>query len=147
MLCIEVSRNGERLATAGLPGKGVLSVIFNRVLSDPNGPVERRHFSLGGLDVSVEPNQSLHWVEGDVEIGDEFIVRFLEKDFADAPLHAEPSSRPGASELRRFRRRQLKNLEAEMKRVRTLLDDGTRRKTWARASRAKSSPGKPKGKR
>ena len=57
MLCIELSRNGERLATAGLPGKGVLSVVFNRVLSDPNGPLERRHFSLGGLVSSSRTNR------------------------------------------------------------------------------------------
>src|SRR5689334_2997495 len=122
MLCIELSRNGECLATAGLPGKGVLSVVFNRVLSDPNGPLERRRFSLGGLDVSVEPNQSLHWVGGDVKVGDEFVVRYLENDSADPPSHAEPSTRPTESELRQFRHRQLRYLESEMRRVRKLLD-------------------------
>jgi len=71
MLCIELSRNGQRVATAGRPGKGVLSVIFNRVLSDAYGPVERRHFSFGRLDLSTEPNRSLHWGGGDVEVIDE----------------------------------------------------------------------------
>jgi len=149
MLCIEVSRNGERLAAAGLPGKGVVSVVFNRVLSDANGVLERRDFRMGGLDVSVEPNRSLHWTGGKVEVGDEFIVRFIEKDVADAPLHAELSSRPSESELRRFRRRQLKNLEAELLRVRKLLEGGARGALRKGTARVKSSPGRtaPKRKR
>ena len=121
MLCIEVSRNGKRLATAGLPRKGVLSVIFDRVLSDAHGPAERRHFSLGGLDTSTEPNSSLHWVAGDVQVGDEFVVRYLERISADPPKRSEPSTRPSAAELRRFRQQQLRNLGAEIKRVRKLI--------------------------
>lgn len=140
MLCIELSRNGQRLATAGLPGKGVLSVIFNRVLSDPNGPVEKRHFSLGGLDVSTEPNTSLHWVGGEVEVGDEFVVRYFDAELADTPRHAEPSTRPTEAELRRFRQRQLRNLEAEIKRVRKLLDEEKGKARKRRPPRRTSSP-------
>lgn len=139
MLCIELSRNGERLATAGLQGKGVLSVIFDRVLSDPNGPVERRHFSLGGLDVSTEPNKSLHWVGGEIEVGDEFVVRYVEGESADPPKHSEPSTHPTEAELRRFRQRQLRNLEAEMRRVRALLAEGKQRKALKR-NRGKKAP-------
>jgi hypothetical protein len=34
----------DQAHTAGLPGKGVLSVIFDRVLSDARGPRETRYF-------------------------------------------------------------------------------------------------------
>jgi hypothetical protein len=128
MLCIELNRNGQRLATAGLQGKGVLSVIFDRVLSDAHGPMERRHFRLGGLDTSTEPNSMLHWIGGPVEIGDTFTVRFLDSDSADPPTHSEPSTEPTPAELRRFRQQQLRNLESELKKVRAFLAVDSRRK-------------------
>ena len=127
MLCIELQRNGTLLATSGLPGKGVLSVIFDRVLSDARGPKELLHYRLGGLDSSCEPNTHLVWAAGKVSVGDEFTVRFFQGESADRPIHSEPSTRPTASELRRFRRRQLRHLEAEVKKVRALLTPKARK--------------------
>jgi hypothetical protein len=121
MRCIELVKDGERIAIAGLPGKGVLSLIFDRVLSDNHGPNEDRRFTLGGLDTTTEPQTSVRWTGGKVEIGESFLVRFLDLDAADKPAHSEPSQLPTASELRRFRKRQLRHLEAEIKRVRKWL--------------------------
>ena len=140
MLCIELSRNGERLATAGLPGKGVLSVIFDRVLSDAYGPVERRNFRLGGLDASTEPNSSLHWVGGDVEVGDEFAIRFFQGESADPPKYSEPEYPRTPAKLRRFRQRQLRNLEAEVKKVRALLATKKRNKGSKRTQGRRAAP-------
>jgi hypothetical protein len=138
MLCIELNRNGQRLATAGLQGKGVLSVIFDRALSDAHGPIEHRHFRLGGLDTSTEPNSTLHWIGGPVDIGDTFTLRFLESDSADPPTHSEPSTDPTPAELRRFRQQQLRSLESELK-VRALLGVEPRRKKPRPAPRRKLS--------
>jgi hypothetical protein len=121
MLCIELTRNGKRLATAGLPGNGVVSLIFDRVLSEHRGPKEHRHFSLGGLDTTTDPQTSVHWTGGDVQVGDSFIVRFIDLDAADKPTHSEPSKSPTTAELRRYRKRQLRHLEAEIKRAREWL--------------------------
>jgi len=138
MLCIELQRNGERLATAGLAGPGVLSVIFDRVLSEAMGPKERLHFRLGGLDTSVEPNSLVHWVGGSVVLGDTFTLRFLQGDAADPPAHAEPSTDPTPGELRRFRQRQLRHLEAEVKKVRGLLAS-EKRKNDSRSHRPRKA--------
>ena len=118
MLCIELHRNGTRLATAGLPGKGVLTLIFDRVLSDSHGPEESRHFRLGGLDTSTEPNTSVTWLSQPVTVGDEFVVRFLEQESADRPRHRSPSISPSKAELRRTRLRQLRAMERDVLRIR-----------------------------
>jgi len=118
MLCIELSRNGKRLATAGLPGKGVLSAIFDRVLTIANGPKELRRFSLGGLDLSTQPNLSVGWAYGKIEHGDEFVLRFLDLPEADPPRHrSHPRPRSKATE-RRARMEHLRRIEAEAKELR-----------------------------
>lgn len=111
MLCIELSRNGKRVATAGLPGKGVLSLIFNRVLSEHRGPEELRFVRLGGLDTESDPEAHVDWFEDDVMVGDEFVVRFVEREAADAPGTRRPNVCGLPQESREERLARLKALE------------------------------------
>jgi hypothetical protein len=121
MLCIEVSRNGTRLATAGLPGKGVISLLFDRILSDNRGPDELRSVRLGALDCSGEQNENLNWLYEDVAICDEFVVRFIEGEVADEPERRSPSVRRSAEEARTAETARLEWLEAEAKKLREKL--------------------------
>lgn len=121
MLCIELTRNGTRLATAGLPGNGVITLMFSRVLSDARGPGEIRDFSLSGLDSSTAPQQSLSWCRGAVGVGDEFVVRFVEQPLADAPAHREPSIPRTAEEARVAHMEHLAFLESEARELRAKL--------------------------
>ena len=121
MLCIELSRNGKRLATAGLPGKGLLTALFNRTLTDANGPKEIRGFGLGGRDVSVQPNADLLWAQGKIEPGDEFVLRILELPEADPPRHRSyPKPRSKAAKRRTWMAH-LRRIEAEAKELREQL--------------------------
>ena len=138
VLCIELRRNGKRLATAGLPGKGVISVIFDRVFSDARGPKELLHFRLGGLDSSSsEPSSHLEWAGGDVEVGDEFTVRFLHGESSDPPVSVEPPLPRTKAAVRRRKVAWLRVLEKQVQDLRKELA-GPRRKTQARRSRRRS---------
>ena len=116
MLCIELSRNGKRLATAGLPGEGVVSLIFTRVLTERLGPEEVRTVRLGGLDT-----EHVDWFGDDVAVGDEFIVRFVERDQADPPASRRPNVCGVPEESREERLERLKALEDGAAKLRALL--------------------------
>jgi hypothetical protein len=139
MLCIELSRNGKRLATGGLPGKGVLSVIFDRVFAEVHGPRELLHFSFGGLDTSAQPNASLTWAYGGVLVGDEFTVRFVEATASDEPHDRAPPMPRSTTDERRARLKHLRIIEREAKLLRKELGlAAPRERLTRRAARGRS---------
>lgn len=78
MIAFEISVNGEKLCTAGIGDKGVLSAIIN-------GP-KRPNLSVGGL----ANDEHLHWLEREagfgLKVGDEVTVRIVEADCVDEPV-------------------------------------------------------------
>jgi len=96
VLCIELRRNGTRLVTAGQPDKGSVCVYF---VADNRGPVLR--FNLVGVDASSAPGSHMEWPGGDVEVGDEFTIRFLKGDSADPPDVFPPPPNTKAERRRR----------------------------------------------
>ncbi len=121
MFCIELSRNGKRVATAGLPGNGVLSLTFTRVLSEHRGPEEFRTVRLGGLDTESDPESFVEWFDDDVKLGDEFVVRFVERETADAPGTRRPNLCGLPQESREERLERLKALEEGASKLRAEL--------------------------
>jgi hypothetical protein len=94
MLCIELTRNGKRLATAGLRGEGVLSLDFTCLRVGPGSRHEAQRFDLFALDYRVR--KQLTWAKGRLEAGDEFVVRIRDRATADPPRNRFRRASPGA---------------------------------------------------
>jgi len=102
MLCFDVSRNGKKLAVAGLRQSGALSLIlswFGRgrdastLAAETEGPIRDLHFSVSGID-SSDPAGDLDvaWVgDAKLKVGDEIHICIVSADNADAPGRAEAS--------------------------------------------------------
>ena len=98
MLCFEVSKNGEKLARAGLRESGVLSLILSWVGREQGasalaaarqGPISGLDFSVAGIDSG---DRSVAWIESaDLRVGDAIHVRLVSGEGADAPTRSEPS--------------------------------------------------------
>ncbi len=89
MICFEVTLNGKRLATAGLPGKGVMTTMVE--LAEPSAPGAPRWLVLrvGGFDTSdpVKDGEHVSWVEKQpLSVGDTVTVRVLARDQSDPPV-------------------------------------------------------------
>ena len=84
MLCLELSVNGNKLATAGLAGYGVISSIITYVRRRREG---KGHLdvTLTGLDSDVEPAEHLRWARAKLRAGDRVVVRVLHDRAVDQP--------------------------------------------------------------
>jgi hypothetical protein len=103
VLCFDVSKNGKKLALAGLRESGVVSVILSWQGSRPGasglaaaakGRIPGLHFYVGGIDSSNPAgDDSVRWIqeERDFRIGDEIRIRFSASETPDAPVLREPS--------------------------------------------------------
>ncbi|MGZ7079936.1 MAG: hypothetical protein ACXVJT_11020 [Thermoanaerobaculia bacterium] len=105
MICFELSRNGRRLATAGLPGFAVLSAIFTSVRRRPNAnypKVQKQlDFRLGGLDSNdTLEKPHVEWVEGRMKVGDVFTLRVLEQADAEPPRTRERRVTPSIADVK-----------------------------------------------
>jgi len=103
MIAFEVTRNGQRICTAGVEGYGVVTAIVTWVSRDADAlssyPVERREeaaheelqLQVGGL-TSDGPNAGTHhdWASTPLEPGDEVLVRISDTASPDAPSHSRP---------------------------------------------------------
>lgn len=104
MICFEVSLNGQRLTTAGIPGHAVLSTVITWVRSrhhkEPYRSNGHLDFRVGGLDANSrkrEDGKHLEWVQRDLAVGDVVEVRILEAESADPPLASEKASEAGSA--------------------------------------------------
>jgi len=120
MVCFEVTRNGQRLATASGPEKGVLSFHMNRVIGSQRSPADSQEFDLWASDWGKGPNEIAHWCSGPLALGDEFIVRVVDMETADAPTQLE-SSPPDTSDVIEKKRRDLAELEGLVRLLRRSL--------------------------
>jgi hypothetical protein len=124
MLCIEVTRNGRRVATGGVSGRGGVMLVFG---TDQDGVRVRSEFVLAGCDATTEPASALQWARAPAKIGDRFLVRFVERREAD-PARRLRSTRRAS---RRARLKHLRELERQVEKLRTDLEvrDRERRRT------------------
>lgn len=131
MICFELSINGKRLATAGIPDQAVLSA---NVTWAGDGKKRRDLFaSLGGLDSNTAPGHHLRWLFRKLKVGDSVAVRVVEGASSDpaverkkAPtnlaLRAKASSSYRAA-VQRYKK-QRAELDAEIARLEGLLKKG-----------------------
>src|SRR5262245_25033312 len=90
MICFEVEINGQKVATAGIPGLAVLSVITSWVCSpgqEPGAMIEDLDVSIAGLDSNSEDEEGTHmrWGRRELAPGDTVTVRVLDQETADPP--------------------------------------------------------------
>jgi hypothetical protein len=118
MFCLEATRNGKALATAPVPAKGVLSFTMQLVTASQRGPPENsQRFHLTGFDWTVDA-EVLRWCEGDLAVGDEFLVRVVEREIADPPTQREPMHRPDTDDIIAKKRKHLAELEDQVRYLR-----------------------------
>lgn len=114
MICIQLIRNGTKLAVAGLKGDGVLSAHITGLTK--GGEPRNFQFSLHGLEISGSEKWSLQWVNGPAMVGDEFTVRLLELDRCEPPSKREAFETP--EQLREGLVAHLERIEAEARGLR-----------------------------
>ncbi len=107
--------NGQKVATLGIGGKGVLSAIVNWV--DGRWRREGGEFSmdLGGLDSVV--GEHVRWPAPPLTVGDEVTIRLLEVEQVDAPTERKPSAPPAPEAPGRVRYRQIRERVTHVLRV------------------------------
>jgi hypothetical protein len=112
MICFQVSLNGQRLTTAGIPGFAVLSTTLTWVRSrhrpEPYRTSGVLNFRVGGLDANSRKRadgKHVEWVGRDIAVGDVVEVRILESESSDPP---SPVEWPEAGSARRSNRYYLK---------------------------------------
>lgn len=101
MICFRARLNGAAVATAGIPGRAVLTAIVTWVRRLKNPPTgteteEKLDLHLGGLDSNGEPwddARSLNWFNGPLKVGDRLILEILDQEVADPPVHSSPQPR------------------------------------------------------
>ena len=91
----EILVNGQRRCVAGFEGPGVMSVITDWVIRDPQKKPadftidawtkQSLHCHVGGL--SSAANQAMSWLSEDLAVGDEVTIRVLGPGSFDEPLH------------------------------------------------------------
>ena len=93
MKAMEISINGMKRCTTGVGDKGVLSTIVNWIGSPEHESGERSGFGIaaGGM-TRDEKNRMEHfeWLNTELELGDEIIIRLIETDEADIPRSVRP---------------------------------------------------------
>jgi hypothetical protein len=104
MICFEVSLNGQRLTTAGIPGFAVLSTVITWVRSrqrpEPYRTSGVLDFSVGGLDSNPRKHadrKHLAWVGRHLAVGDVVEVGIRESESPDQPLSRESHSEAGSA--------------------------------------------------
>jgi hypothetical protein len=102
MLCFRVSKNGEKIALAGLRDTGVLSAMLtwagreqgaSAQAAAAGGPIPGLHLHIGGLDSSgPSADRHIYWAEGiELALGDEILISPVSADNPDEPMSEKPS--------------------------------------------------------
>ena len=88
MLCLEVTRNGERLCLAGLARGGIdLSVMVSNPVFVPST------LYVGGV-ASEEPMFAVEWLRDELPVGELISFRLVEADSPDSPRMSTPVPDP-----------------------------------------------------
>lgn len=96
MKCFEITINGERVCTAGVGDDGVLTsvvALVKRKGASPetadvqtNGSSESLDLRVAGLaNRETGVTQQLEWVNRDLDIGDEVVIRNIQASICDEP--------------------------------------------------------------
>jgi len=95
MICFEVSRNGNRLCTAGVGEYGVLTAVLSWVWSQSEdaasaaneGRKEKPNLHVGGL----ANGEHVSWLENPflISVGDEVTIKAINSDAVDEPKSRE----------------------------------------------------------
>jgi len=84
MFCFEVWKGRRKLATAGIPGQSVVSIIFSWV-----GRRNEATLNVGGLDSNdTDAHEFVDWIPSTkLKAGDSYTVRVVERERADVPKY------------------------------------------------------------
>ncbi len=120
VLCLELTINGERKATAGVPGDGVLTFTATWVKgkNEDDGLREERELRLGGIDSCTE--EFVDWMEGQLEVGDVVTLRVIEQDEAGPP-GSRRSVRDAGMDVLNIQRMQLRHFEKRVERTKAII--------------------------
>ena len=101
MKCFEVTINGEKVCTAGVGDDGVLVSTVQFVKrnnpdetadSQDNEISETLNIRVGGIaNREADEIQHLEWLQRDLRVGDEIIIRIIEASSCDDPTGKEVS--------------------------------------------------------
>jgi|GEM_PF-1656638 len=118
VICFELTRNGKKLALAGVDGLGVLSATMTNLTGVPHAHLD---FNLGGLESGPDRGEQPHlgWAHGPAEVGDRFRYRIVMRDVVDPPCHRNGS--PSTSRRRYTPLHALRDEQEEMKKMRLAL--------------------------
>ena len=135
MICFELRLNGRRLATAGIPGYGVLSSFVTWVKRNPRRTFATKRteldLSLGGR--FSDSDSSLGWVDLRLKVGDRIGWRIVDRPTCDPPkLSKEKPPLSAAENLKAGRRylgrqkQQLAELERQIRKHELRVASGVR---------------------
>ncbi|WP_457796225.1 hypothetical protein [Methylocystis sp. S23] len=109
MLGFEIWKNGEKLATAGLIERGVISLMLTWVGKDAGASsriadgveIEGLDLRVGGIDASdPESEHSVEWIEdAALRLGDDIRIKLVSTSALDAPFRREPTSAASSGEI------------------------------------------------
>lgn len=95
MIAFEVTANGEKICTAGVGQRGVLTAILSWVGreapskspdSEQESPVEELKLQVGGLTGNAKDGRErVTWMAGDLRPGDVITINVVETETADEP--------------------------------------------------------------
>ncbi|WP_434347649.1 hypothetical protein ACN6A1_06215 [Myxococcus virescens] len=117
MLCFRVLRNGRHLATAGVPGFGVLTSFLTWVRrpDDESRDVPELTLHVGG-SMGREYREHLTWCDVNIRAGDVLTVEVREDLEAEPPWERRVDAEVGLDEVARLQLRR-KGLEAQLAEV------------------------------
>jgi hypothetical protein len=111
MLCIELTRNGRRLATAGVR-KGSVAVFLGGEVRRGQPAGDGWELWVGGSEGSTKNYTSLRWVKRAVRANDVVVARFIESNAPDEPAKRH-TVRVTPNDVRRAKAQRLRRLERE----------------------------------
>jgi hypothetical protein len=77
MTAFEIYINNELACVAGLNGEGFLTNVLNRIYREDDAH-EILHFEVGGGESISEPKNLKSWVNQNLRIGDEIVIKIRE---------------------------------------------------------------------
>jgi hypothetical protein len=101
MVCFEVTRNGKRLTTAGIRGKGALTVMLGGEVWRGRPAGDGWELWIGGLDSGAKA-RGLRWTHRLLKLDDTIVIRIVRSASADEP---SVLTRPRSAQRPRTRRR------------------------------------------
>ena len=92
MKCFEITINGEKVCTAGVGDDGVLNSVIsfakrNDVETQPSESLDLRVSGVANLEPGVM--EHLEWLQRDLSVGDEVLIRIIEDSTCDKPNDKE----------------------------------------------------------